>query len=68
MKLYVVHIQCSFYSSIKFGKIPVHRHGQDGLVDPESIVEHITKNTVGIMPTQLMLEHMIWKKLFPLKI
>ncbi len=49
------HTMIATASSIKFaGGIPVPVDiGQDGLIDPESIIEHITKNTVGIMPTQL---------------
>ena len=49
------HTMIATASAIKFaGGVPVPVDiGVDGLIDPESIVENITANTVGIMPTQL---------------
>lgn len=49
------HTMLATASAIKFvGGIPVPVDiGQDNLISPESIEQAITKNTVGIMPTQL---------------
>ncbi len=49
------HTMIATASSIKFaGGVPVPVDiGPDGMIDPDSIIENITQNTVGIMPTQL---------------
>ena len=58
------HTMIATASSIKFaGGVPVPVDiGKDGLIDPESIIQHITKNTVGIMTTQLNGRTCIWIK------
>ena len=37
--------------------------GNDNLIDPDAISDAINTKTVGIMPTQLNVEHGIWMQL-----